>query len=164
MPTAAPGSRSRRTVLNVDGLEDRTTPATFTVTNTGNFTDNVRFKASGASVQIASGSATVASAFIDVNGNGTYEAGTDIDIKGNAADVVSPNVAQNASLSVVVFVNVNGAAAAGSIIDVRLGDTAAGTHRVGAPPSRRPLRRCRRSWEGGGLMSEHPVHPALGPA
>src|SRR5437764_2017676 len=101
---------------------------TFTVTNTGNFTDNVRFKASGASVQIASGSATVASAFIDVNGNGTYEAGTDIDIKGNAADVVSPNVAQNASLSVVVFVNVNGAAAAGSIIDVRLGDTAAGTN------------------------------------
>src|SRR2546421_1828348 len=101
---------------------------TFTVTNTGNFTDNVRFKASGASVQIASGSATVASAFIDVNGNGTYEAGTDIDIKGNAADVVSPNVAQNASLSVVVFVNVNGAAAAGSVIDVRLGDTAAGTN------------------------------------
>jgi hypothetical protein len=101
---------------------------TFTVTNTGNFTDNVRFKASGASVQIASGSATVASAFIDVNGNGTYEAGTDVDIKGNAADVVSPNVAQNGSLSVVVFVNVNGAAAAGSIIDVRLGDTAAGTN------------------------------------
>jgi len=31
-------------------------------------------------------------------------------------------------LSVVVFVNVNGAAAAGSIIDVRLGDTAAGTN------------------------------------
>ncbi|MDT5123956.1 MAG: hypothetical protein QOC96_3438 [Acidobacteriota bacterium] len=101
---------------------------TFTVTNTGNFTDNVRFKASGASVQIASGSATVASAFIDVNGNGTYEAGTDIDIKGNAADVVSPNVAQNASLSVVVFVNINAGAAAGSIIDVRLGDTAAGTN------------------------------------
>ena len=30
---AAPGRRSRRTVLTVDGLEDRTTPATFTVTN-----------------------------------------------------------------------------------------------------------------------------------
>jgi hypothetical protein len=101
---------------------------TFTVTNTGNFTDNVRFKASGASVQIASGSATVASAFIDVNGNGTYEAGTDVDIKGNAADVVSSNLAQNASLSVVVFVNINAGAAAGSIIDVRLGDTAAGTN------------------------------------
>src|SRR5918911_2484614 len=42
---------------------------TFTVTNTGNFTDNVRFKAG--SVTIASGSASVASAFIDVNGTGT---------------------------------------------------------------------------------------------
>src|SRR5436305_8986261 len=101
---------------------------TFTVTNTGNFTDNVRFKAAGASVSIASGNATVASAFIDVNSNGTYEAGTDTDIKGNASDVVSANLAQNASLSVVVLVNVNGAAAAGSIIDVRLGDTAAGTN------------------------------------
>jgi hypothetical protein len=94
----------------------------FTVTNTGNFTDNVRFKALGASVSVASGMATVSSAFIDMNGNNTYEAGTDFDIKGNAADVVSPNVAQNASLSVVVFVNVNGAAPAGSIINVRLGD------------------------------------------
>jgi hypothetical protein len=94
----------------------------FTVTNTGNFTDNVRFKALGASVSVASGMATVASAFIDMNGNNTYEAGTDFDIKGNAADVVSPNVAQNASLSVVVFVDINGAAPAGSIINVRLGD------------------------------------------
>jgi hypothetical protein len=94
----------------------------FTVTNTGNFTDNVRFKAAGASVSVAGGMATVASAFIDMNGNNTYEAGTDFDIKGNVADVVSPNVAQNASLSVVVFVNVNGAAPAGSIINVRLGD------------------------------------------
>ncbi|HUQ33531.1 MAG TPA: hypothetical protein VM095_15520 [Pyrinomonadaceae bacterium] len=94
----------------------------FTVTNTGNFTDNVRFKAAGASVSVAGGMATVASAFIDMNGNNTYQAGTDFDIKGNAADVVSPNVAQNASLSVVVFVNVNGAAPAGSIINVRLGD------------------------------------------
>src|SRR5918911_2641609 len=101
---------------------------TFTVTNTGNFTDNVRFKANGASVSIASGSATVASAFIDVNGNGTYEAGTDTLITGNASDVVSGNLAQNASLSVVVLVNVNAAAPAGSIINVRLGDTASGTN------------------------------------
>src|SRR5918911_308358 len=101
---------------------------TFTGTNTGNFTDNVRFKANGASVSIASGSATVASAFIDVNGNGTYEAGTDTLITGNASDVVSGNLAQNASLSVVVLVNVNAAAPAGSIINVRLGDTASGTN------------------------------------
>lgn len=101
---------------------------TFTVTNTGNFTDNVLFKASGASVSIASGNATVSAAFIDVNGNGTFEAGTDTDIKGNAADVTSANLAQNAALSVVVLVNVNAAAPAGSIINVRLGDTAAGTN------------------------------------
>ena len=101
---------------------------TFTVTNTGNFTDNVRFKAGGASVSVASGAATVASAFIDVNGNGTYEAGIDTDIKGNAADVVSANLAQNASLSVVVLVNVNASAPAGSVINVRLGDTSAGTN------------------------------------
>ena len=94
----------------------------FTVTNTGNFTDNVRFKASGASVSVASGMATVTSAFIDVNGNNTYDAGTDTDILGNAADVVSANVAQNGTLSVVVFVNVNAAAPAASVIDVRLGD------------------------------------------
>lgn len=97
---------------------------TFTVTNTGNFTDNVLFKAG--SVTIASGSATVSSAFIDVNGNGTYDAGTDIVI--NAADVTSPNLAQNASLSVVVLVNVNSSATAGSVIDVRLGNTSSGTN------------------------------------
>ncbi|HEX8847001.1 MAG TPA: hypothetical protein VF791_20325 [Pyrinomonadaceae bacterium] len=115
----------------VDGSSDPTVVPgqnnvkfTFTVTNTGNFTDNVRFKAG--SVSIASGSATVASAFIDVNGNGTFESGTDITI--NAADVVSPNLAQNASMSVVVLVNVNAGAAAGSVIDVRLGDTGAGTN------------------------------------
>jgi len=94
----------------------------FTVTNTGNFTDNVRFKASGGSISVAAGMASVTSAFIDANGNGTYQAGTDTDILGNGADVVSANLAQNASLSVVVYVSVNAAAPAGSIIDVRLGD------------------------------------------
>lgn len=92
----------------------------FTVTNSGNFTDDVRFLANGASVQIASGMATVSSAFVDFNGNNTYEAGTDVDINDAAADLVS--FAQNQSRSVVVFVNINGAAPAGSIINVRLGD------------------------------------------
>lgn len=96
----------------------------FTVTNTGNFTDNVLFKAGCAT--IASGSATVSSAFIDANGNGNYDAGTDILI--NAADVTSPNLVQNASLSVVVLVNVNSNATAGSVIDVRLGNTSSGTN------------------------------------
>ena len=92
----------------------------FTVTNTGNFTDDVRFLANGGSVQIASGMATVASAFVDVNGNNTYDAGTDININDAVADLVS--FTQNQSRSVVVFVNINGAAPAGSIINVRLGD------------------------------------------
>jgi hypothetical protein len=94
----------------------------FTVTNTGNFTDNVRFKAGGASVSVASGMATITSAFIDANGNNTFDAGTDTDIKGNVADVVSANLNQNQALTVVVYVDVNAAAPAGSIIDVRLGD------------------------------------------
>ena len=92
----------------------------FTVTNTGNFTDDVRFLANGASVQVASGMATVASAFIDVNGNNTYQAGTDIDINDGVADLV--NFTQGQPRTVVVYVNVNVAAPAGSIINVRLGD------------------------------------------
>lgn len=92
----------------------------FTVTNTGNFTDDVRFLANGASVQIASGMATVASAFVDFNGNNTYEAGTDVNINDGSADLVS--FTQGQSRNVVVYVNVNVAAPAGSIINVRLGD------------------------------------------
>jgi hypothetical protein len=92
----------------------------FTVTNTGNFTDDVRFLAGGASVSIASGMATVASAYVDMNGNNSYDAGTDVDINDGVADLVS--LAQNQSRNVFVLVNVNAAAPAGSIINVRLGD------------------------------------------
>ena len=93
---------------------------TFTVTNTGNFTDQVRFLAGGASVQIASGMATVASAYVDMNGNNAYDAGTDVDINDGVADLVS--FTQGQSRNVIVGVNVNAAAPAGSIINVRLGD------------------------------------------
>ncbi|HJU56271.1 MAG TPA: hypothetical protein VJ715_16935 [Pyrinomonadaceae bacterium] len=93
---------------------------TFTVTNTGNFTDQVRFLAGGASVQIASGMATVASAYVEMNGTPGYQAGVDVDINDGVADLVS--FTQNQSRSVVVTVNVNAAAPAGSIINVRLGD------------------------------------------
>jgi hypothetical protein len=92
----------------------------FTVTNTGNFTDDVRFLANGASVQVASGMATVTSAFVDFNGNNTYQAGTDVDINDGTADLV--NFTQGQSRTVVVYVNINAAAPAGSIINVRLGD------------------------------------------
>ena len=78
---------------------------TFAVTNTGNFTDQVRFLANGASVQIASGMASVSSAFVDFNGNFTYEAGTDVDINDATPDLVS--FTQGESKNVVVYVNIN---------------------------------------------------------
>ncbi|HEY0379063.1 MAG TPA: hypothetical protein VGC87_19260 [Pyrinomonadaceae bacterium] len=93
---------------------------TFTVTNTGNFTDQVRFLAGGASIQIASGMATVASAYVEMNSVAGYQAGQDVDINDGVADLVSFN--QGQSRNVVVLVNVNAAAPAGSIVNVRLGD------------------------------------------
>src|SRR5262252_5014791 len=53
----------------------------FTVTNTGNFADQVRFLASGASVRIV-GLGTVTRAVIDVNGNSVIDGG-DTEIKTN---------------------------------------------------------------------------------
>ncbi len=95
----------------------------FTVTNTSNFATQVRFLASGASIQL-SGPATVTAAVIDVTNNG-LGAG-DTDILGNAADVISAALARNASITVIVRVSVNAGAAAGSTINVRLGDAAGG--------------------------------------
>src|SRR5437764_10918099 len=46
----------------------------FTVTNTGNFTDQVRFLASGASARLV-GVGTVTRAVMDVDGSGTINAG-----------------------------------------------------------------------------------------
>jgi hypothetical protein len=93
---------------------------TFTVTNLGNFTDNVEFQASGASIQLT-GPGTVSQAFVDVNGNGNYDAGTDIDIRSNGA-AVTHSLAQSGSVAVVVKVTVSAAAAAGQTIKVDLGD------------------------------------------
>lgn len=94
---------------------------TFTVTNLGNFTDSVEFLASGASIQVT-GPGTVSQAFVDINGNGTYEAGTDVDIKGNGA-AVTTSLAQSGSVAVVVKVTVSAAASAGQTVKVDLGDT-----------------------------------------
>ena len=74
----------------------------FTVTNTGNFTDQVRFLASGASVRVV-GPGTVTRAVIDVDSSGTINAG-DTDIKTNGADVISANIAQNGNIHVLVEV------------------------------------------------------------
>lgn len=96
---------------------------TFTVTNTSNFANQVRFLASGASVQ-TTGPVTVTGAFIDTDLNG-IDAG-DTDIFANASDVLSATIARNATLTVIVRVNVQAAAASGAAISVRLGDSAAG--------------------------------------
>jgi hypothetical protein len=94
---------------------------TFTVRNLGNFTDNVEFLASGASVRLT-GPGTISQAFVDVNGNGNYDAGTDVDIKNNGA-AVTHSLAQSGSVAVVVKVTANAGATAGQTLKVDLGDT-----------------------------------------
>jgi hypothetical protein len=96
----------------------------FTVTNSGNFTDQVRFLASGASVRVV-GPGTVTRAVIDVDNSGTINAG-DTDIKTNGADVLSANIAQNGLIHVLVEASVNGGATAGQTVQILLGDAAAG--------------------------------------
>ena len=126
------------TVAYVAGLEitpDASAPATtvnpgatgtytFTVKNLGNFTDNVEFAASGASIRLT-GTGTVSQGFIDVNSNGTYEAGTDVDIKGNGA-AVSYSLAQGASVPVVIKILADVAATGGTALKVELGDASTG--------------------------------------
>jgi hypothetical protein len=97
----------------------------FTVTNSGNFTDQVRFLASGASVRVV-GPGTVTRAVIDVDNSGTINAG-DTDIKTNGADVLSANIAQNGAISVLVEASVNAGATAGQTVQILLGDAATGS-------------------------------------
>lgn len=97
----------------------------FRVTNTGNFSDQVRFLANGQSIQIT-GSGTISRAVIDVNGSGTINAG-DTDIFTNNATVNSASIAQNGYIDVLVEVDVNSNATAGSVINVQLGDAATGS-------------------------------------
>jgi hypothetical protein len=94
----------------------------FTVTNTGNFADQVRFLASGASVR-AVGPGTVTAAVID-NGDNVMGAG-DTDVFANGADVLHA-LNQNQSATVIVRLNVNAGASTGQTIQVLLGDAAAG--------------------------------------
>lgn len=125
------------TVSNVSGLaitpDGGTNPSVvagqtgvlygFTVSNTGNFSDQVRFLASGASVRVV-GPGVITRAVID-DGNGTIGAG-DTDIFTNGADVLSANIAQNASITVLVEVSVNAGASAGQTVQVLLGDASTG--------------------------------------
>ena len=126
------------TVSNVSGLaitpDGGTNPSVvagqtgvlynFTVANTGNFTDQVLFKASGASVRVV-GPGTVTRAVIDVDNSGTINGG-DTDIKTNGADVTSANIAQNASIHVLVEVSINAGATSGQSVQILLGDAATG--------------------------------------
>lgn len=94
----------------------------FTVTNTGNFADQVRFLASGASVQINNASyGTIVAAVID-NGDNVIGAG-DTDILTNGADVLK-SLAQSATATVIVRINVSASAPSGQTITVTLGDSA----------------------------------------
>lgn len=98
----------------------------FRVTNTGNFSDQVRFLAGGASAHLSGTSpATITRAVIDVNGSGTINGG-DTDIHTNGADVLSAAIAQNGFIDVLVEVTVNGGATAGQTVQVFLGDAATG--------------------------------------
>lgn len=92
----------------------------FTVSNTGNFTDQVLFLASGASVRVV-GPGTITRAVIDVDNSGTINGG-DTDIFTNGANVLSANILQNGSIHVLVEVSVNAGASAGQTVQVVLGD------------------------------------------
>ena len=97
----------------------------FRVTNTGNFSDQVRFLANGASIQLT-GAGTVTAAVIDVNGNGNVDGG-DTNIFTNGSDVVSASIAQDGYIDVIVVVSVNAGASAGATINVQLGDASTGS-------------------------------------
>jgi len=92
----------------------------FTVTNTGNFTDQVHFLAAGASAYLSGSSpATITNVVIDVDTSGTINGG-DTSLTGAAVD--SANILQNGSIHVLVEVSVNAGATAGQSVQVFLGD------------------------------------------
>jgi hypothetical protein len=122
------------TVANVSGLTitpDGSSIATvvpgqvgvqfpFTITNTSNNAALIHFLASGASIQATR--ATVTAAFVDYDGNGTFDSGSDLDIFGNGAAVDTSSIAKDASVSVVVVVTVSSSATAAQTVTVQLGD------------------------------------------
>jgi hypothetical protein len=92
----------------------------FTVTNTGNFTDQVHFLAGGASAYLSGSSpATITNVVIDVDNSGTINGG-DTSLTGAAVD--SANILQNGTIHVLVEVSVNAGATAGQSVQVFLGD------------------------------------------
>jgi hypothetical protein len=106
--TITPDDGSNSTVVageqNVDFV--------FRITNTGNFSDQVRFLANGASIRVV-GPGTIQSAVI---------LGPNTNILTNGSDVDSAAITQNGFIDVRVRVNINSNAAAGSTVQVLLGD------------------------------------------
>jgi hypothetical protein len=97
----------------------------FTITNTGNFTNQVVFKEAGASI-ILTGSASITAAVIDLDKDGIIDAG-ETDIFANNADVTSEDVAQDGTLFVIVRTTISASALGGSTVKVQLGDAAIAT-------------------------------------
>ena len=108
-PTVVPGQ------TNVDYV--------FTVTNIGNFADQVRFLANGQSMTVG-GPGTITAAVVD-NGDNVIGAG-DTNILTNGADVLHA-LAQNSSAVVIVRLTISAAATSGQTVQVFLGDTASGS-------------------------------------
>jgi hypothetical protein len=92
----------------------------FTLTNTSNYAAKFHFRASGASITATLG--TVTAAFVDYNGNSTYDSGTDLDIFGNASVVDTSAIAKDASVNVIVVVTVSSSATASQTVSIQLGD------------------------------------------
>ncbi len=94
----------------------------FTVTNTGNFSDTVTFQANGASLVVggAINMTNVTAAFVDANGNGTFD-GADVNILTNPLPANSASVAAGGSISVVVRYSVPNSATGN--VTIQLGDT-----------------------------------------
>jgi hypothetical protein len=101
----------------------------FTVNNTGNFADQVRFLTGGASVHLNDNSlGTVTDAVIDDGTNANNIDAADTRIFGNGADVlksVTQGGTAGSSFVVIVRVNISSSAPAGQTLTVILGDAAA---------------------------------------
>jgi hypothetical protein len=120
-PDDAAGSGSSGNVV----AGNSSASVTLAVSNTGNFSNTVTFKAGGASLIVsgAINSSNLTAAFLDANSNGVFDAG-DTDILGNGSDVASASIPAGASRNVIVRFSVP--AAASGQINIQLGDAATG--------------------------------------
>jgi hypothetical protein len=97
----------------------------FTVTNTGNFSDKVLFLANGASIRLSgTAPATITRAVIHLGASPNSIDVGDTDIKTNAADVASALMPRNSSIRVMVEVSIGAGATSGQTAVVTLGDAA----------------------------------------